>query len=374
VPTTVPDAGLPPAPLPPAPAPLPPRAAAPPAGHPLLPVAGVVAAIACVQCGAAVSVSLFGTLGTAGTTWLRLLVAAAVLLAVARPRGMRREDVAAAALLGVVTAVNTLAFSAATDRVPLGTVVAVEFCGPLAVAALGARGRGAVRPVWPALALVGVVVITTPWRIGGEGGARVWSGLALAGVAAVGWGGYIVLTAHVGRRSEGLQGLAVAMASAAAVLTPLGAPQAWPALRAAVTGTGVGSGVGSGVDARTALLRVLLAALLVPLAAYALEMTALRRLDQGVFGVWMALEPAVGTAAGWALLAQRPAPAQLPGVLLVVLAGIGASRRPASGSAGADAPPAPPALPAPATIRRRRRTDRAGTRGSNPEPSVATTG
>ena len=283
-----------------------------------LPVACVLASIGSVQVGAALSISLFGVLGTAGTTWLRLLVAAVVLLVVARPRGMRRGDVAAAALLGVVTAGNTLAFSAATDRVALGTVVAVEFCGPLAVAAFGARGRGAARLVWPALALVGVAAITTPWRIGAAGGARVWIGLALAGVAAVGWAGYIVLTAHVGRRSEGLQGLAVSMATAAAVLTPLGALQAWPVLRAAASG--------ADGDARAALVRLGVAALLVPLAAYALEMTALRRLDQGVFGVWMALEPAVGTAAGWAVLGQRPSPAQLPGVLLVVLAGVGAAR------------------------------------------------
>jgi len=234
---------------------------------------------------------------------------------------LRRAAVGAAALLGAVTAANTLAFSAATARAPLGTVVAVEFCGPLAVAALGARGRGArglAWLVWPALALAGVAVITAPWRPDGAAPPS-WTGLGLAALAAVGWGGYIVLTAHVGRRSEGLQGLAVAMTTGAALLAPLGLPQAWPALRAVASGAG-----GWSVPAR-----VLLAALLVPLAAYALEMSALRRLDQGVFGVWMALEPAVGMAAGWLLLAQDPSPAQVPGVLFVVLAGIGAARGPA---------------------------------------------
>jgi inner membrane transporter RhtA len=84
-------------------------------------------------------------------------------------------------------------------------------------------------------------------------------------------------------------------------------------------------------------LRAVLSALLVPLAAYALEMTALRRLEEAVFGTLMALEPMIGMLAGWALLAQVPAPAQLPGVVLVVAAGVGAAR-PRRGSG----PPATP--------------------------------
>ena len=39
-----------------------------------------------VQLGGALSVGLFDQLGPAGTAWLRLCVAAAVLLAVVRPR------------------------------------------------------------------------------------------------------------------------------------------------------------------------------------------------------------------------------------------------------------------------------------------------
>src|SRR5690349_14163096 len=138
-----------------------------------------------VQVGAAVSVTLFASLGVPGSTWLRRGLAAVVLAVVARARGMARGDVLAAATLGVVMAANATAFAAATDRVRLGTVVAVEFCGPLTVAAL--HGRGRARLLWPGLALAGVLVVTTPWRIGGTDGARLWQGLALAAVAAVGW-------------------------------------------------------------------------------------------------------------------------------------------------------------------------------------------
>ncbi len=284
-----------------------------------LAVVAVLTAMAAVQIGAAVSVPLFDTFGVAGTTWLRLTVAALVLLAVARPRGMHRRDVAAAAGLGVVMAANAVLFSAATDRIPLGTVVAVEFCGPLGVAAWGARGGGARRALWPALALAGVLLITRPWGIDGTQARSVWLGLGAAALAAAGWAGYIVLTAHVGRSTQGLGGLAVAVAASAVALTPLGALEAWDGLQ--------------GEDgARRALASVVLAALLVPLSAYALEMTALRHLDQGVFGVWMALEPAIGTVAGLALLGQHVAPAQLPGVLLVVAAGVGAARAAVEGT------------------------------------------
>jgi inner membrane transporter RhtA len=281
------------------------------------PIGAVLASMTCVQVGAAVSVPLFGTFGVAGTTWLRLALAAVILLAVVRPRGIARADLPSIGLLGLVMAGNAVAFSEATDRIPLGVTVAVEFCGPLTVAAFGARAGGARRLVWPALALTGVALLTRPWSIGGASAATTWAGLGFAAVAGAGWGAYIVLTAHVGRRSEGLAGLAVAFPAAAIALAPFAAVQTWPALRAVT--------LGSLPDLR-ALGLCALAALLVPLAAYALEMAALRRLDQGVFGVWMALEPAIGTLVGVLLLSQRPEPTQLPGVLLVVAAGIGAQR------------------------------------------------
>jgi inner membrane transporter RhtA len=286
-----------------------------------LPVVAVLTAMACVQVGSAVAVPVFGVFGVVGTTWLRLTVAAVVLLAIAPPRGMGRADLAGAGALGVVMAANSVAFSCATDRIPLGTTVAVEVCGPLALAAGRSRGRGPARLLWPALALVGVVLVTRPWRIGDA--AAVWQGLGFAAAASVGWALYIVLTARVGRNSEGLRGLSVAVTSAAVVLAPFGI-----ATLAAQRTAGAWGASGDGSGDWSPAGRVVLAALLVPLAAFALEMTALRRLETGVFGVWMALEPAMGTAVGLVLLDQHVAAAAVPGVLLVVLAGIGAARRP----------------------------------------------
>src|SRR6266540_3749843 len=92
----------------------------------------------------------------------------------------------------------------------------------------------------------------------------------------------------------------------ALVAAPLGAPQALPHLTL------------GGALACAGL------AVLGPALPYAAEMTALRVLAPAVFGVWMSLEPAIGTAVGLLVLHQVPEAVQLLGVLLVVAASVGA--------------------------------------------------
>jgi inner membrane transporter RhtA len=282
------------------------------------PVAAVLASMSTVQVGGAVSVGLFPRLGVAGTTWLRLLVAAVLLLALVRPRGLDAAALRAAGLLGAVMAANSVLFAAATARIPLGVTVAIEFCGPLVVAVASSRAGVIARLGWPAAALTGVVLLTRPWSLGDNPDPQWLPGIGFAVLAGIGWAGYIVLMARVGRRSGGLSGLAVALAASALVLLPLGLPDVLPVLREAASG---GAGAGS---AAAVLGRCALAAVLVPLLPYALELVALRRMPQAVFGVWMALEPAIGATVGLVMLAQRPDALQVPGLALVVLAGLGA--------------------------------------------------
>jgi inner membrane transporter RhtA len=227
-------------------------------------------------------------------------VAAVVLLAVSRPR-MGRRALLGAVLLGAATAVMTLAFVQALDRLPLGTVVAVEFLGPLGVAAVRARRPAAA--VWPALALLGVLGLTEPWA-----GAVDPVGLAWAAAAAAGWAGYLVLTQRVGAAVPGLGGLAASLGVAALLAAPVAAAPALSGLTWPLLAQGVGLAV------------------LVPLLPYVLELAALRRMTLAAFGTLMALEPAIATLLGLALLAQAPNPLQAAGVALVVLAGIGAQR------------------------------------------------
>ena len=113
-----------------------------------------------------------------------------------------------------MTAVLTLAFIEAVARIPLGTAAAIEFLGPLGVAAIRSHRRSAL--AWPALALAGVIGLTEPWH-----GHLNLSGVGFAVAAAFGWAGYIVLTQRVGAQLTGLQGLAMSLGTATIVAAPV---------------------------------------------------------------------------------------------------------------------------------------------------------
>src|SRR3954468_12976479 len=126
-----------------------------------------VAAMLCVQLGLAVSVGLIDRVGPEGAAWLRLAWAGVLFALVVRPRpsSFSRSGLLSCVALGVVTAGVTLLFMAAVARLPLGTASALEFLGPLGVAV--ARGPRSSR-AYPALAAVGVVLLTEPWRGGAD--------------------------------------------------------------------------------------------------------------------------------------------------------------------------------------------------------------
>jgi inner membrane transporter RhtA len=271
-----------------------------------------VVAMFSVQVGAAISVGLFDDIGVAGTAWLRITLGAIGFILIARPKYWQwsLRELRAPILLGLVSAVMTLAFLAAIDLLPLGTVVAIEFLGPLTVAALNSRTRRAL--AWPGLALVGVVLLTEPWQ-----GATSVAGIAYAAIAGVGWGLYIVITQHVGDRFSGVDGLAISLPVAAVVTAVVGLPQAWGHLTLQV------------------LLIGIAAAVLLPLIPWTLELYALRRLTKAAFGTLMALEPAIALVIGLVILRQIPAPVQIVGIGCVVLAGVAAER---TGRRDADLP------------------------------------
>ena len=263
-----------------------------------------VGAMLSVQAGAALSVGLFPAVGPVGTAWLRLVAGAVILVAIARPsrRDVPREVVLPAVALGIATATMNVAALVAIDRIPLGTTVAIEFLGPLTVAAARAHERRML--VWPGLALVGVLLLTKPWE--GEVDAI---GVLAAALGAVGWGVYILLTQHVGDRVAGVKGLALTIPIAALVTLPFGVPQAVGGLSWLV------------------VLAVVGLSLLMPVIPWILEMLALRRLTTAAFGTLMALEPGFAVVIGAVVLHQIPGALQVVGVALVILAGVGAERR-----------------------------------------------
>src|SRR5690606_33426607 len=92
--------------------------------------------------GAALAVGLFARVPAAGVAWLRILVAAVVLVLWRRPWRVARSrrDLALIAVFGVTLALMNVAFYLAIEHLPLGTAVAIEFIGPVVVAAVTGAG------------------------------------------------------------------------------------------------------------------------------------------------------------------------------------------------------------------------------------------
>lgn len=262
-----------------------------------------VGAMLSVQLGSALSVPLIDTVGAAGSAWLRLTAGALMFLVLVRPplASVRREDVPALLGLGVTSGLVTIFFLAAIERIPLGTAVAVEFLGPLTVAAVRSHSTRAL--IWPGLALVGVVGLTEPWH-----GTVDLPGLGFAACGAVGWAGFIVLTQIVGDRFTGITALSMTVPIAAVTAAVVGVPQAAGRLSLEVVAAAAGL------------------ALLFPVLQHALDMAALRRMTSTAFGTLMALEPAMGVLLGLVVLSQQPSTVQIAGIALVVIAGVGAQR------------------------------------------------
>ena len=271
---------------------------------PIPPWSMAVAAMLVIQLSNALSVSVIEHVGAAGTAWLRMCFGALFLSVFIRPalRALRRADIPTLIGLGVVTGLMTTFFLSAVARIPLGTAVAIEFLGPLTVAALKSPKRQAL--VWPALALAGVVLLTEPWH-----GEADLLGIAFALGAGTCWGLYNLLTQRVGDRFSGITGLALTIPIAAIATLPIG-------LGGVTSGT-----LDWGVLAIAAGI-----ALLTPVIAFGLEMLALRRMNHTAFGTLLSIEPAFGLLIGLVVLSQSPTWIQLLGIALVVLAGAAAQR------------------------------------------------
>ena len=251
--------------------------------------------------GAALAVLLFAKVPAAGVAWLRILASAGVLIAWRKPwhthwTPSRLKIVTA---FGLVLATMNVTFYLAIDRLPLGTAVAIEFCGPIAVAALGSRTRRDYAAL--ALATIGVLALADV-HLAGEP-----AGLAFAITAGVAWAGYIVIghrmAADAGIRPQ--DGLALGMGIGALAYAPIllgSAIPAWedPALLAACIGVGILSSA-------------------VP---YALEQVAMRRLARPRFALLLALLPATAAIVGAVILGQIPTPAEAAGIALIVIASL----------------------------------------------------
>lgn len=286
--------------------------------RPLVGVVLVVCSCLSLPFGAAVAAQLFPVLGPWGVTSLRVAIAAVLLLVIVRPRPVRwnRTQWIAAALFGLSLAGMNGFFYAAIDLIPLGPAVAIEFLGPLVLAAVLTRRLG--DAAWVALALLGIVLLGIDGLVGSEPLDPL--GLLFILIAAAFWAMYIRMSARVGTLIPGSGGLAVGLAVAAVLLIPVGVP-------AAVTVAG---------DMQLLLLAAI-TAVLSSVIPYSFELAALRRLPQRVFGVLLSLEPAFATLAGWLILGQNATPLRMLAIALVIVASVGTTLGVRSGRRRADA-------------------------------------
>jgi inner membrane transporter RhtA len=249
--------------------------------------------------GPSFAVLLFGRVEPLGVAWLRIASAGAVFALWRRPwrvlGGCGRRALGLICSLGAVLAVMNVCFYLSIDRLPLGTVAAIEFMPVIALAALGVRSSRNLAALM--LAVAGVYALVDV-RIGGEP-----LGIALAFANAVLFACYIVLAHRIARLDElpRLDGLAAAMLVATVVVTPIAASSAAPALLDPVAlVAGIGIGICSSV---------------IP---YVFDQLAMTRLSRATYSLMVSLLPATATVIGILVLSQIPTPVEVAGVTLVV--------------------------------------------------------
>ncbi len=262
---------------------------------PLLVLGGVLS----VQFGGALAATLVPEIGAGGSVLLRIGIAAIILFAVARPRlrGHDRRAWATVTAFGVALGLMNWSFYGSLAHLPLGVAVTVEFLGPLVLTTLLSRRLLDFAAVLAAGG--GVLLISEAFTVPLDELSLV--GLGLAATAGVCWAAYILLSSRTGAAFDGLDGLAIALVVSTVVVFPAGVLS---------------------VDSWTTehLVKGLGLAVLSSLLPYSLELLALRRLSAAVFGILLALEPAVAALAGLMVLGQRLVALQLVGLGLVVLA------------------------------------------------------
>lgn len=261
----------------------------------------VLAAVASVQFGGALAATLVPEIGATESVTLRLVFATAILLLVARPRwrGHSRKDWTTVAGFGAALGTMNWAFYGSLAHLPIGVAVTVEFTGPLVLAAVLSRTRRDLVAV--ASAAIGVLLISEALEV--PLADLQWTGLVLAATAGACWAAYVIMSGRTGARFPRLDGLALALVVSTLIVAPFGLP---------------GAGSWDGV----VLAKGLGIAVLSSVLPYSLELSALRRLSAGVFGILLSLEPAVAALAGLLVLGQRLSPPQLAGMGLVVLASV----------------------------------------------------
>jgi len=254
--------------------------------------------------GPAFAVLLFARVDVLGVAWLRIASAAAIFALWRRPWRSQRHGADVRLLLawGTVLAVMNSTFYLAIDRLPLGTVAAIEFLPVVVLAVLGARTRRNLAAL--ALAVAGVYLLTDVALDGDP------LGVAFAFVNAALFAAYIIVSHRAAQNGSvpGIDLLGMAMLIAAVVATPIGA---WAAVPAFGDPVAIAAGIGVGVSSSV-----------IP---YVTDQLAMARMSRSTYALMVALLPATATVIGIVVLAQLPSAVEAAGVALVIV-GVGVHR------------------------------------------------
>ncbi|MGC2486386.1 MAG: EamA family transporter [Acidimicrobiales bacterium] len=271
----------------------------------------LLAGVVLVQWSAALVVPVFSVLGASATSAWRFLIGAVILLAMTRPnlRTWTRTQWIGTCALGVSTAFMNQCFYQALARIPLGGAVAIEFLGPLCVAALGRRSLR--HFAFVVLAGLGVLALTHP------GNGLTLIGVLFAAGSGLGWALYVICAARVGGVTRGFEGLAVSMSIAALVTLPFSLPRTDQLFSHPDT-----------------LARLGIVAVMAIVLSFGADMQGLRRVHSSIAGVLLAFDPAVAFLIGWLLLSQSVSGWDFVGLGCVIVAGVAVTYNSSVGEAG----------------------------------------
>ena len=285
-----------------------------------LPLLALLASMISLCVGTAFAKTLFPALGAEGAAFCRIAVGAMILVAWQRPWrwALDRQAIGRIAPYAAAVGLMNLSFYLSLQTLPLGLAIALELTGPLALAV--ALSRRATDVLWVGLAAVGLLILL-PFDRPGQALDATGVGFAFAS------GGFWVLYILWGKRASYLpagQVTSLGLVGAVVITAPFGALDALaiaydPELL--VAGLAVG---------------VLSSAL-----PYSLEMVALKGLPPRVFGVFLSMEPVIGSLAAAVVLREHLSLPQWVAVLAIMAASAGCAAT-ASAQTAASPPSSPP--------------------------------
>ena len=227
---------------------------------------------ASLYAGAAIAVGLFENFSPVIVAWFRVAAAGVILLILNRPKLRAFGGVAGrnAAIYGVMTMAMNMAFYQSLNHIPMGTAVAIEFLGPVVVAAWGSRRARD----WIALffAAAGVLVISgATWSDKENSRASMAIGFSYAGLLA------LPVMHLIWPEDPGLPGITV---------------------------LGLAAGLG----------------LLSAAIPYSLDQVVLRMAGSSYFALLQAILPVVAAIVGALALGQWLTTAEIIGIVLIIIA------------------------------------------------------